>query len=75
LTPSPEILSILAEKFDVDVNWLFANDQVPVVESPGVDYAVDNDVREMLQRILNEGDPSKMPVLRSMLAALDPGKK
>lgn len=26
LTPSPEILSVLAEKFKVDINWLFADE-------------------------------------------------
>jgi len=75
LTPSPEILGVLAEKFAVDVNWLFSGGPNPVVEEPEVEYAVGNDLREMLQRIIKEGDETKLAAVRGVLAVYDPGKK
>ena len=42
LTPSPDILSVLAEKFNVDVNWLFSDNDVVISRDLGVNYEPEN---------------------------------
>ena len=76
--PGLDKLVKIAMVGEVSLDWLamgLKEDAAPAVSEQDTDYAVNNDLREALQRILNEGDPAKVPVLRSMLAALDPGKK
>lgn len=75
LTPSPDVLSVLAEKFDVDVNWLFSEGQVPIVGESAVGYSVLSDLEESLLRIIKEGDAAKLAAVKAVLELADPGRK
>jgi len=59
----------------VNLDWLIRETPVPSVSEPDIGYAADNDLREMLQRIIKEGDDTKLAAVRGVLAVYDPGKK
>ncbi|NVN97547.1 helix-turn-helix transcriptional regulator [Candidatus Nomurabacteria bacterium] len=80
LIPSMEILSVLAEKFNVTADWLFAQENENVVAEGHSEYSEINAKRlhkmtEKLARIYRQGDERKLKAIESQLDLLDPGEK
>lgn len=78
--PTVEILARISIIFDRSMTWLVTGKEeashldVGFSYETGSDYAVGNDLREMLQRILEEGDVTKLSAVRGILAVYDPSK-
>lgn len=88
LTPSPDVLSVLAEKFGVDANWLFEEGDRSIFIAPGelgtplsiMPGGSDSDKHRRLwinklNRIFDEGNEDKVTTVKGMLRAFDPGGK
>ena len=75
LTPSLDVLSVIAEKFHVDMNSLISDDESYIAGEPFTPYESKNSLEEMLKRILIEGDEKKVFAVRGLLTVLDPGEK
>lgn len=77
LIPSMEILSVLAEKFDVSADWLLAPGEDNIVADEQLEYSVTNAKRlhkmtEKLARIYRQGDGKKLKAIEAQLDLLDP---
>ena len=87
--PSAETISALVRHTDIDARWLMTGEgemrQLPIMvadkpEGWQVPIRLDADRRHAvlqnkLQRILDEGDKTKVDAVKGMLKAFDPGEK